>query len=57
MAEVVRRALLAYREQVLREDAQQTSKRRALLASLYDSFAEHDAEAEVARLKREDAYF
>ena len=53
-SEVIRRALVHYREHVLGTPVAVRRRRVAALARLTQLFEGHDASAEIRRLKRED---
>ena len=55
MSEAIRRAILAARERRGPVSAQRVAERERALNRLFELFEGHDAEAEIARLKLEDA--
>jgi hypothetical protein len=57
VSEAIRRAVLKQRESVVGLSTAARLKRRKTLRRLFELFDDNDAEAEVARLKREDAGF
>ncbi len=57
VSEVVRRALIRYRELSMGVPADQRKRRTEALQRLFELFDGHDAEAEIGRRKSEDPYF
>ncbi|MBI3925610.1 MAG: ribbon-helix-helix protein, CopG family [Armatimonadetes bacterium] len=55
-SEVIRRAVIAYRQQIAGPSQASRSRRRRILEELFDLFEGHDPEAEVRRLKEEDEF-
>ena len=56
-SEIVRRALVHYREHLLGSPAAKRRRRQECLESLFALFDGNDAEAEVRRLKQEDLHW
>lgn len=56
-AEATRRALLYYRDQVCGVSAVEIARRKQEFAKLMELMDGNDAEAEIRRLKQQDAYF
>lgn len=56
-AEAVRRAIVAYRDQVLGASPDWRKQRLRSFKRALDLFADHDAKAEVAALKQQDEHF
>lgn len=54
-SEVIRRALVHYRDHVVGAPAASRRRRLAALERAFELFAEVDVDAEIARMKREDA--
>lgn len=57
MSEAIRRAVLRHRDSVVGVPEEERAKRTAALHRLFELFEGHDAEAEIRRLKSEDAGF
>lgn len=57
MSEAIRRAVVQHRDAVLGVAPESRRERRETLERLFDLFEGNDPEAEVRRLKREDAGF
>jgi len=57
MSEAIRRAVLRHRDSVLGVPEKERETRTAALYRLFELFEGHDAEAEIRRLKAEDAGF
>jgi hypothetical protein len=57
MSEAIRRAVLRHRDSVLGVPEEEREVRTAALYRLFELFEGHDPEAEVRRLKAEDAGF
>lgn len=56
-SEAIRRAVQRHRDQVLGLNAEVRRERKKLFVRLVDLFESNDAEAEIRRLKSEDAGF
>jgi hypothetical protein len=57
VSEAIRRAILRHRDTLLGVSAEVRAERVRALARMVELFDGHDAEAEVARIKREDDGF
>lgn len=57
MSEAIRRAVVRQRDAVVGVSSERRKERVQALERLIDLFEGHDAEAEIRRLKREDAGF
>ena len=56
-SEAIRRAIIGHRDAVLGIPASSRDQRRRVLKRLFELFDGHDADEEIARLKREDTGF
>lgn len=57
MSEAIRRAVLEERARRLGPGSASQRRRRQALERLFELFDRHDAEAEIAELKRQDEHF
>jgi hypothetical protein len=57
LSEAIRRAVLVERERRLGRGSAEQVQRRQALERLFELFSGHDAEAEIAELKRQDESF